>query len=210
MLAAGFLNDAETSCLVRLAKGLRQFDWLVLLSLRAKNPAFALRRERRNKIGLKSPRFFIQQVIWCPGAESNHRHEDFQSTALPLSYPGAGTTLSSGSGVLGDVCEGVQRHLSEISGVFRGQAIRRHRPVPLARPGSRRRRSTTLPDRYPRSGANKTGGISGRYRDCRSDRSFGEPYPGQPLAFTLQLEQPHRRPADQRCFNGISTESGPK
>ena len=25
---------------------------------------------------------------WCPGAESNHRHEDFQSTALPLSYPG--------------------------------------------------------------------------------------------------------------------------
>ena len=27
---------------------------------------------------------------WCPGAESNHRHEDFQSTALPLSYPGTG------------------------------------------------------------------------------------------------------------------------
>ncbi len=27
---------------------------------------------------------------WCPGAESNHRHEDFQSTALPLSYPGPG------------------------------------------------------------------------------------------------------------------------
>ena len=25
-----------------------------------------------------------------PGAESNHRHEDFQSTALPLSYPGTG------------------------------------------------------------------------------------------------------------------------
>ena len=29
-------------------------------------------------------------VKWCPGAESNHRHEDFQSTALPLSYPGIG------------------------------------------------------------------------------------------------------------------------
>ena len=29
-------------------------------------------------------------VKWCPGAESNHRHEDFQSTALPLSYPGTG------------------------------------------------------------------------------------------------------------------------
>ena len=25
---------------------------------------------------------------WCPGADLNHRHEDFQSTALPLSYPG--------------------------------------------------------------------------------------------------------------------------
>ena len=27
---------------------------------------------------------------WCPGADLNHRHEDFQSTALPLSYPGTG------------------------------------------------------------------------------------------------------------------------
>ena len=32
-----------------------------------------------------------QEVKWCPGAESNHRHEDFQSTALPLSYPGTGS-----------------------------------------------------------------------------------------------------------------------
>ena len=31
-----------------------------------------------------------QRFKWCPGAESNHRHEDFQSTALPLSYPGTG------------------------------------------------------------------------------------------------------------------------
>ncbi len=30
------------------------------------------------------------KLKWCPGAESNHRHEDFQSTALPLSYPGTG------------------------------------------------------------------------------------------------------------------------
>ena len=26
--------------------------------------------------------------LWCPGAESNHRHEDFQSTALPTELPG--------------------------------------------------------------------------------------------------------------------------
>ncbi len=37
-----------------------------------------------------------QEFEWCPGAESNHRHEDFQSTALPLSYPGAGTVLAVG------------------------------------------------------------------------------------------------------------------
>ena len=29
-----------------------------------------------------------QQKEWCPGADLNHRHGDFQSPALPLSYPG--------------------------------------------------------------------------------------------------------------------------
>ena len=27
-------------------------------------------------------------ILWCPGADLNHRHADFQSAALPLSYPG--------------------------------------------------------------------------------------------------------------------------
>src|SRR4051794_9123156 len=27
-------------------------------------------------------------VEWCPGAESNHRHADFQSAALPTELPG--------------------------------------------------------------------------------------------------------------------------
>lgn len=29
--------------------------------------------------------FFLE---WCRGADLNHRHRDFQSPALPLSYPG--------------------------------------------------------------------------------------------------------------------------
>ena len=28
------------------------------------------------------------EVEWCHGAELNHRHKDFQSSALPLSYRG--------------------------------------------------------------------------------------------------------------------------
>ena len=37
-----------------------------------------------------------QEVKWCPGADLNHRHEDFQSTALPLSYPGTGKAFAFG------------------------------------------------------------------------------------------------------------------
>ena len=29
---------------------------------------------------------------WCPRAESNHRHEDFQSSALPTELPGHKTS----------------------------------------------------------------------------------------------------------------------
>ena len=28
------------------------------------------------------------RINWCPGAESNHRHGDFQSPALPTELPG--------------------------------------------------------------------------------------------------------------------------
>ena len=28
------------------------------------------------------------EETWCPGADSNHRHEDFQSSALPTELPG--------------------------------------------------------------------------------------------------------------------------
>ena len=41
---------------------------------------------------------YVVRMKWCPGAESNHRHEDFQSTALPLSYPGMGKAVRLGCG----------------------------------------------------------------------------------------------------------------
>ncbi len=34
-------------------------------------------------------KFFLVFRNWCQGAESNRGHPDFQSGALPLSYPGA-------------------------------------------------------------------------------------------------------------------------
>ena len=58
----------------------------------------------------------IEKFKWCPGAESNHRHEDFQSTALPLSYPGTGDCVAIGvRRFLGGLAGGVQR-LFEQSG----------------------------------------------------------------------------------------------
>ena len=46
---------------------------------------------------------------WCPGADLNHRHEDFQSTALPLSYPGKEKRYALGGIVLGCQAATVQR-----------------------------------------------------------------------------------------------------
>ena len=30
----------------------------------------------------------LRVIKWCPGADSNHRHADFQSAALPTELPG--------------------------------------------------------------------------------------------------------------------------
>ena len=36
-------------------------------------------------------------IKWCPGAELNHRHSDFQSLALPTELPGHCPALRPGS-----------------------------------------------------------------------------------------------------------------
>jgi hypothetical protein len=43
---------------------------------------------RSVSINLQEP--FLDHPLpeWCPGAESNHRHADFQSAALPTELPG--------------------------------------------------------------------------------------------------------------------------
>ena len=53
----------------------------------------------------------------------NHRHEDFQSTALPLSYPGTGFG-KLGEQLLGRVVRSVQRVLLNFR-VFKGAELNR-------------------------------------------------------------------------------------
>src|SRR5580658_208207 len=40
------------------------------------------------RAGLEIRPKFLLISMWCPGAESNHRHCDFQSHALPTELPG--------------------------------------------------------------------------------------------------------------------------
>ena len=42
----------------------------------------------QNRRNYKQLQGFKEGSEWCPGADSNHRHADFQSAALPTELPG--------------------------------------------------------------------------------------------------------------------------
>ena len=55
-------------------------------------------------------RGFFALEIWCPEAESNHRHEDFQSSALPTELSGLKEGAIKAIRLV-KVKEGMQRNL---------------------------------------------------------------------------------------------------
>src|SRR5262249_39965573 len=78
-------------------------------------------------------RYFIGSLRWCPGAELNHRHRDFQSRALPTELPGRRTEPRDGGAGLSQK----SRFLSSLGGRLGAPA-----PVPLGH--SARTRSRVL------------------------------------------------------------------
>ena len=112
---------------------------------------------------------------WCPGADSNHRHADFQSAALPTELPGlrqayiartAAAKPAAGNGIAARPLR-VQREKQGrgVTGRVRypprngpspRQAIRRLCRRPIPPPEWHSFPETSGQDRYPRIAANRT------------------------------------------------------
>ncbi len=80
-------NGANTAFLTEANNGAKRPKGVSLQSLIGTSPLFDVReRLDRNE---KRPHLLKRcDLFVCPGAESNHRHVDFQSTALPTELPG--------------------------------------------------------------------------------------------------------------------------
>ena len=152
------------------------------------------RRSSTGRVGHQGKR-------WCLGADSNHRHADFQSAALPTELSGRRCLSLSASALLWQLQTAVQRKSAKF--------IPRFRAAWPARPGCGNRRATSAPDRCRRSGASKKAGIPER-RVCRrsgiaSDRLLPcQTRQRDTVAFAVDFVKPHRGPADQHRLGGFA------
>ena len=134
--------------------------------------------------------------LWCPGADLNHRHADFQSAALPTELPGrfaafggppphlqsAGRGPEEGPWLIGNRPAPCRDRPSQAGGL--PCQLRRHQRGPCCpkrlrgstgSPGGRRNvRRASGRDRRRRSASSRTGGTSSE---------TGLPQIGQPLLF---------------------------
>ena len=81
-------KNIEGSPVTSRDPGLRRGDWI-----KRKTALSPIQRKAgiktRNHASLEARSDDTEaRKKWCPGADLNHRHADFQSAALPLSYPG--------------------------------------------------------------------------------------------------------------------------
>ena len=151
---------------------------------------------------------------WCPGAESNHRHEDFQSTALPLSYPGTGMASCHR---VADFYANWHRLSSAFFRIISGACARlllwparvpRH--PPRQRMESRKFPTTIYPNQGRHSALNRTGDTWDRCLFRTLGRPSQQPFQWQAFPLALQFKKPHLRPPNKRSLNWICFESSTK
>jgi hypothetical protein len=141
-------------------------------------------------------------LVWCPGAELNHRHLHFQCSALPTELPGQhrpriGGTRGAPYRVSPSGCP--DKQIAPIRATNPPPRAFHPRPRPRS-PGRHRRPRASGGDRCRRSACCRTAHTSarppcgrsdtaGRSRDCsRSWRAYGEIATGDQTA----LSQPKR------------------
>jgi hypothetical protein len=117
-----------------------------------------------------------RKIKWCPGAESNHRHCDFQSHALPTELPGRTMSVQE-AGCLAHGRRWIKPppDREHGNGVFKRFARGRAaglRPVPWAGLECGKRRSASGRDRLPGSAACRTASWLPRSAGCKLGRSM--------------------------------------
>jgi hypothetical protein len=103
---------------------------------------------------------------WCPGAESNHRHRDFQSRALPTELPGRRAGRAQAYGRKGPSCP---------DGRPIPRLPREARPRGLPGSGCGSRRQASGRDRRGGSAPSRRAGAAARQAWRRSGKAAPDP-----------------------------------